>query len=136
MGGIEGRLTAIWSLTYYTRHLAHAVERAIATGTDLTSEDWARLSRITSENISALTAVLDDRLPRRSRRTSTSAASTTRPSLRRASRTWSCASSSASTRRSWCSSRASPREGPGRTRRRRGRHSDRAAPGGPARSAS
>ena len=61
--GIEGRLTAVWSLTYYTRHLAHAVERMIEAGGDLTSEDWENLRRTTSHNIGALRAALADRLP-------------------------------------------------------------------------
>ncbi len=63
VGGIEGRLTAVWSLTYHTRHLAHAVEHMLAAGTDLTSEDWENLRRITSQNIGALRAALDDHLP-------------------------------------------------------------------------
>ncbi|GAA1399886.1 FUSC family protein [Oerskovia paurometabola] len=63
VGGIEGRLTAVWSLTYYTRHLARAVERMIEAGADVSSEDWDRLRRTTSANISALRAVLADRLP-------------------------------------------------------------------------
>ncbi|MBE7700866.1 FUSC family protein [Oerskovia sp. Sa1BUA8] len=64
VGGIEGQLTAVWSLTYYTRHLARAATRMLEAGTDLSSEDWARLRRTTSENISALHDALAGRLPR------------------------------------------------------------------------
>lgn len=63
VGGIEGQLTALWSLTYYTRHLARAVTRMIAAGDNLSTEDWASLRRVTSANVSALREALDGRVP-------------------------------------------------------------------------
>ncbi|WP_122817842.1 FUSC family protein [Nocardioides pantholopis] len=62
-GGVEGRLTAVWSLTYYTRRLIEAVEHALAAGVDPGGEDWGQLRRATSDNLTALTAALADQLP-------------------------------------------------------------------------
>lgn len=63
VGGIESQLTAVWSLTYSTRRLVHAVEQAVEAGVEPGSEDWAGLRRATGENLSALTVALAGQLP-------------------------------------------------------------------------
>ena len=63
VGGIEGQLTALWSLTYYTRHLARAVTRLHEATTTLSPQDWATLRHTTSTNISALREALEGRVP-------------------------------------------------------------------------
>lgn len=62
VGGIESQLTAVWSLTYSTRRLVHAVEQAVEAGVEPGSEDWAGLRRATGENLSALTVALAGQL--------------------------------------------------------------------------
>jgi uncharacterized membrane protein YccC len=62
-GGIEDRLTAIWSLTADTRHLVRLVEQAVASGVELPSQDWADWRDGTGQNVAALVAALNDRVP-------------------------------------------------------------------------
>ncbi|WP_167006591.1 FUSC family protein [Mumia sp. ZJ430] len=65
VGGVESRLTAVWSLMYHTRHLVGAVEHAISAGVSTTAEDWRDLGGATSENVTALTTALSGSLPGR-----------------------------------------------------------------------
>ena len=66
-GGIERRLTALWSLTYDTRHLVRAVGRAVdsadADAVDLSAPDWRAVRATLDANVSALLDVLAGRLP-------------------------------------------------------------------------
>ncbi|MCM0641321.1 FUSC family protein [Cellulomonas wangsupingiae] len=60
--GVEGRLTALWSLTYDTRHLVRAVEAALEAGPTGT-EDWSAVRATLGENLTALLDALAGRLP-------------------------------------------------------------------------
>gem|GEM_PF-1485670 len=62
-GGVEGRLTAFWSLAYFTRHLVRAAERGGAAPASVRSPDWERARAATSQNIAALSSALADRVP-------------------------------------------------------------------------
>ncbi len=62
-GGVEGRLTAFWSLAYFTRHLVRAAERGGAAAASVRSPDWDRARAATSQNIAALSSALADRVP-------------------------------------------------------------------------
>ena len=62
-GGIEKRLTALWSLTYDSRHLVRAAEEAVAGGLDPSAQDWPAVRATMDANFSALLDVLAGRLP-------------------------------------------------------------------------
>lgn len=62
-GGVEGLLTAFWSLAYFTRHLVRAAERGPADRAHGTPSDWERARAATSQNLAALSAALADRVP-------------------------------------------------------------------------
>jgi len=60
--GIEGQLTALWALVFYTDHFIAASEQLPARENTLTQEQWSELRGITADNFDALLAVLDGRL--------------------------------------------------------------------------
>ncbi|MFI2754210.1 FUSC family protein [Cellulomonas sp. P22] len=61
--GVEGRLTALWSLTYDTRHLVRAAQQAVDAGADPSAQDWSAVRTTLRTNFTALLDVLADRLP-------------------------------------------------------------------------
>ncbi|GAA3863057.1 hypothetical protein GCM10022381_03900 [Leifsonia kafniensis] len=63
LGGIEGQLTAIWALVYYTRHLVMATERTPLGASGISADEWARIHGVTRDNLTSLAAVLNGDLP-------------------------------------------------------------------------
>ena len=63
LGGIEGQLTAIWAMVYYTRHLVMATERTPVGSSGISTEEWTRIHGETRDNLASLAAVLNGDLP-------------------------------------------------------------------------
>ena len=63
VGGVEDRLTAVWSLTHDARSLVAETRSAEAAGVSPAAQDWRVLRDRTSQNITALTPALSGRLP-------------------------------------------------------------------------
>ena len=61
--GIEGRLTALWALLFYTRHLVSATERLSADENVLTDSQWGAIQDIGEDNFEALLKALAGETP-------------------------------------------------------------------------
>ncbi|UPO77896.1 FUSC family protein [Arthrobacter sp. Helios] len=60
--GVEGQLTALWALLFYTNHFIAAGEKLSARENTLSPEQWSELQRMTEDNFDALLAALEGRL--------------------------------------------------------------------------
>jgi len=60
--GIEGQLTALWALLFYTNHFIAAGEQLSARENTLSPEQWSELQRTAEDNFDALLAALEGRL--------------------------------------------------------------------------
>lgn len=63
VGGVEGRLTALWTLLFHTRQLVTATESLAPGDSTVSAEQWRQLQALNSDNFAALLAVLDGRQP-------------------------------------------------------------------------
>ncbi len=61
--GIEGRLTALWALLFYTRHLVTATERLSPGENVLTESQWGAIQQISDTNFEALLNTLAGKTP-------------------------------------------------------------------------
>lgn len=61
--GIEGRLTALWALLFYVRHLVSATEHLSPDENVLTDAQWRDIQAITERNFGALLTALEGGTP-------------------------------------------------------------------------